>query len=407
MRLEDYEEYMTWVNGVKKSSAYQYKTTMRLYHKFTGMTPKQLIDEAEEELQKPRRERGKPQERLIEFYKYLVNEYQPKKGKNAKKGKPGLSPYRARNRVGSLRSFYKANGYPITTLKLPKVAPKKENQRVEFSIKDIRALVETAPTWRDKTLILFGFQGGFDVDTVVKLTLGDFHDRDLKKLLKNETPRTPLLLPVVREKEGIDYHTCLGHDAVDAFRAYLQERKARGEELTLDSPAFVKEGSRKYSGGRIDRPLVHHLMREVVVKARVVSKERLERADFNIAGYHALRSTFSRRMEYSGFPTAYIDYCQGHTLPHGGAYRRPNPRKLLEKYKEHEEALSISKAPRSYQEVEEKLKKEIQKKDYQIEGMEQRIKNMEEKLKGLESLGNVESEIMELVEMVRERKRKA
>ena len=38
----------------------------------------------------------------------------------------------------------------------------------------------------------------------------------------------------------------------------------------------------------------------------------------------------------------YIDYMQGHSLSHGGAYRKPSPRKLLDKYREYEEALSMS-----------------------------------------------------------------
>ncbi|NOZ59769.1 MAG: hypothetical protein GXO66_09400 [Euryarchaeota archaeon] len=75
-------------------------------------------------------------------------------------------------------------------------------------------------------------------------------------------------------------------------------------------------------------------MRSVVIKAEVITKERLERTDFNPAGYLALRATFSKRLEYAGMPPAYIDYMQRHALPHGGAYRKPNSKKLLEKYKE-------------------------------------------------------------------------
>lgn len=378
MEIEDYEEFKNWVRGIKPSTQRQYRMVLNLYCKTSGLTPKQLIDEAEGDLKLPRRKRSAPQKRLGKFYQYLVDEHVVERGR--RKGKKGISPYAARVRVGSLKSFYKENGYPLNSLRLPKAKPKGENQRLYLSPQDIRRMVEVAPSWRDKALILFGYQGAFDVKTVLKLDLGDFQDKDLEKLLKNEMPKTPILLHVVRKKEEIDYHTCLGHDAVDAFRAYLQERRVRKEELTLDSPAFVKEGSRKYSQQRVPRHLVHHLMREVAVKAGVVSRERLDRADFNIAGYHALRSTFSRRMQHDGFPSMYIEYCQGHSLPHNGAYRKPTPEQLLEKYRDYEETISISKAPKTYREVEEELRREIEKRDYQIEGMEQRLKAMEKDL---------------------------
>lgn len=354
--IEEYNETEKWLSGIKDTTAKSYKSVMRRFVSFSGLDPRQLIDEAEEDFSRPRRERGKVQKRLKDFYTYLVKEYVPKRRRNGKDKRVGISPYRASTMIGSLRSFYEKNGFPLGKINLPKAAPKKENARIEFSPRDIKAMIEVAPTKRDKALILFGYQGGMDVDTVVRLELGDFQDKDVEKLLNNKVPDTPVLLHIVRGKAGIDFHTCLGYDAMDAFRAYIHERKLRGEELTLSSPAFVKEGSKKYSWQRIDKALVHNLMRNVAVTAGVVSKERLERADFNIAGFHALRGTFSRRLEFAGMPPAYIDYMQGHSLPHNGAYRKPHPRKLLAKYKEFEHALSISDLPASAKGIDEKLK---------------------------------------------------
>ncbi len=376
------EEFIKWTTGLKKSSMRNYRNAMKMYMAYTGLTPVQLIDEVELDFKKPRRERGIMKKRLENFYTWLTMVYMPSIGLNARKGRPGLSPYKAKAVVGYLKTFYGRNGFPLTeNLRLPSVAPKKENARIELSPRDVKHMVEAASSGRDRALILFGYQGGFDADTVVRLNLADFTDRQFKDLLENKTPDTPVMLHVVREKEGIDYHTCLGHDAMDAFRQYIQLRKNTGEELTLDSPAFRKEYKRKGKQfGRMGKILIAQVMKKIVIKAGVMSKERLERCDINPAGYHALRSTFSRRLEYVGMPPPYIDYMQGHSLPHGGAYRKPSPRKLLDKYKEFEEALSISQAPKSIIDIEEKLNREIERRDYIISGMEERLGKVEEEL---------------------------
>ena len=152
--------------------------------------------------------------------------------------------------------------------------------------------------------------------------------------------------------------------------------------MGLDSPVFVKEGYQKNKGERITKNNVHDTMREIVLKAGIVSKERLERADINPCGFHALRATFSRRLEYAGMPVAYIDYCQGHALPHGGAYRRPNPEKLLEKYREFEHVLSLSEVTNA-KELEEKFREEIEKLRVENEALKERIIRIEREIKKL------------------------
>ena len=385
------EEFIKWTTGLKKSSMCNYRNAMSMYMAYTGLSPVQLIDEAELDFKKPRRERGITKKRLESYYIWLTTVYKPSKGLNARKGRAGLSPYKAKAIVGYLKTFYARNGFPLTeNLRLPSVAPKKENARVELSPRDVKHMVEAAGSARDRALILFGYQGGFDADTVVRLNLADFTDRQFKDLVGNKTPDTPVMLHVVREKEGIDYHTCLGYDAMDAFRAYIQLRKNTGESITLDSPAFRKEYKRNGKQfGRMGKILIAQVMKKIVIKAGVMSQERLDRSDINPAGYHALRSTFSRRLEYVGMPPPYIDYMQGHSLPHGGAYRKPSPGKLLDKYKEYEEALSISQAPKTVTDLEEKLNKEIEKRDYIITGMEERINKVEEELKAMNELKRI------------------
>jgi integrase/recombinase XerD len=343
--------------------------------KWSKLTPKQLVEEAISNNNKPLRGVPKAQERLEDFFTYLTTDFKKVRGRNP--GKP-LGGQTARQMVYCIKKFYARNGVYIEEVELKKVGGKKENKRLEHSPQDIRKMIEAASSKRDKALIAFGYQGGFDAKTVTLLDLGDFSDKVLSTLKQNQIPDTPILLHLIREKEGIDFNTCLGYDSMNFFRAYLNERRQRGEDLSLDSPAFVLDRTRENNEtGRLKEHLLHHMMRTVVVKAGIVSRERLDRADFNIAGYHSLRGTFSRRLEYAGMSPAYIDYMQGHKLPHNGAYRTPHPKKLLEKYKEFEHVLSISEGPKTLTEMTDELKKELAQRDFQIKGMEDRIKRLE------------------------------
>ncbi len=52
----------------KGSSRVVYLSAMKAYCEFTGLNPKELIDEAEEDRKKPVRQQGMPEMRLAEFF---------------------------------------------------------------------------------------------------------------------------------------------------------------------------------------------------------------------------------------------------------------------------------------------------------------------------------------------------
>ena len=87
--------------------------------------------------------RGKPEERLAEFHKWLLTEYEVKtRGKNRKpSGRKGISKMMATTYVGAIRSFYRRNGFPIMT-KTPKAAPKKENRKMLLTPREVKILVD-------------------------------------------------------------------------------------------------------------------------------------------------------------------------------------------------------------------------------------------------------------------------
>ncbi|MBU2560235.1 hypothetical protein KKA03_05010 [archaeon] len=409
-------ELENFMGGVKESTRSKYKDAVYKFELFTGKSARELIDEAEEDRKKSRREQGAPKRRLQGFHTWLVKEWAQRdrygNPKKDKAGNPviGLGQFKANMVVGNVKSFYSANGFIIKWTP-PRAAPKKQNQRVEYSPKEVRRLLDALTLNRDRSIVLTGYQGGFDSDTASKLDIDDLPNGFLDHVRKAQGDPDdalarigpPVLLHIVREKEGVDYYTCLGADAVRALAVYLWERVQEGEDLTPGKPIYAISG---YNGAvqnperRVKPGHIHKFMRAGVAKAGIVSRETLEYADFNPAGYHALRASFSRRLEYAGMPVAYFDYMQGHSLPYGGAYRRPNPKNLREKYREFGHVLEISKAPLTYLEVEEKLKKELEKRDYVIKGMEEKIGRMEGEFDALRKVTDLEKLKAEIVEMV-------
>jgi len=337
MRLESFPEIEKWISQVKESSKAAYLSAMRAYCEFTGLNPKELIDEIEEDRKKPRREQGKPEHRLAEFFNWLLNEYEIKsRGRKQDRkgsGRKGASKKMAALYVTAIRSFYRRNGFPITT-KTPKAAPRKENKKRQLTAKEVKLLVDHAPTLRDRAIILFMFQGGFDVSTICSLNYGD-----VKRGL--EQGEEPLLINVVREKEEIEYFTFVGHDSIEALKAYLNDRKARKHE-------------------RISTNLIQNMLRDTALKAGLVTEEELEVADMNPCRPHALRSAFSTVLRLNGFDPLLVDFMQGHAIPYNGAYLIPPAEKVREMYAEVEPQLSISSSPKHIADLEKKVEKKLE-----------------------------------------------
>ncbi len=335
MNLDDYEEVKKWLSTVKESSRRDYKTAMRLYMEFTGLNPTQVIDEAEEDRGKPRRGQGKPEQRLADFYNYLLNDYEKHPmGMRKGSGNKGVSKSRARNCITSLRSFYRRNGFPIMT-KSPKAAPKKENKKLSLSPKEVKLLADHAPTLRDRAIILMIFQGGFDVSTLCSLNYGD-----ISRELRDE--KVPMLIQVVREKEEIEYFTFVGQDTIEALKAYLNDRRKKGNDLKPNSPLFVKEGAKKLSNERITTNLIQNMLKDTALRSGIINEEDLEHADMNPCRPHALRSAFSTILRLNAFDSLLVEFMQGHTIPYNGAYLIPPEEKVRQMYAEVEPQLSIS-----------------------------------------------------------------
>ena len=367
--LREDPDVKKWLSRVKESSTRPYALCFRRYLIFAGMTPSELLDEFETDKNNGRKDRGKPEQRLMEFFNKMLKEGNSKK-------------YCALH-FTAVRSFYKTFGC-VLTLKTPKAIPKKENRKRELTPQDVKKIVEHAPTLRDRAIILMMFQGGFDVSTLCSLNYEDVN-REL------EGGKDPLKIAVIREKEDVEYFTFISTDAIDVLKAYLDERRASCEAIHLDSPLFVKEGYAKLSRERITPNLIQKMMRETVVKAGIVTKDEMERADMNPARPHALRSAFSTILRLNGFDPLVIDHMQGHNLPYNGAYYIPPPEKVREVYAEVAPQLSINQSAKTTKELESKLLERIGRLETEKKAMTARIQSTENELDAFRSLATEQS----------------
>jgi site-specific recombinase XerD len=390
-----------WLGGItRKGTKYGYRTAFRGYAFFTGMTASGLIDEALADARKdPRERQDVVLRRLVEFYNWLKKEY-PKKSRGKGEHKvvaKGVSDKMAHYFIGAVRSFYAT--YDVTVRmrgrhKLPR--PRVTNKRMKVAAEQVKILVDHARTPRDRAIILTLFQGGMDVST-----LCDLQYRDVTEGLKSE--EHPLKLELFRKKSGTEYYTFLGKDAVEAIKAYLADVNVRGRQFQHDTPLFLKERGKK----GLTTNLVQNMMRSVALKSGLIDEQNNGKA-FNPLGPHALRESFGSIMINSGVPDTIVDFWLGHSIGEmAEAYKGVQYESLKQIYLEREKLLSISAAEVDVEEMEAKLRVEVEegKKELQalVNGLATKSMRLEEENKDLRNrIQMTEQKLVELEKLIRE-----
>jgi integrase/recombinase XerD len=334
-------EIQRWLKGKNRGTKDVYLGAIRAYIEYTGLSPKQLIDQAEEDRKKSARERGDPEFKVSSFFEYLVNDYMQKgKGRKDRKpnGKIGLSRNLASAYANAVRGFYKQNGFPLI-VSIPKAVPKKENFKLILRIPEIKRLVDATGNLRDRAIVLSIFQSGASIGEICDLKYEDV-------AYGLQTNEEPLHLHLIRKKEQTEYHTFLGTDAINAIKAYLAQRQRNKEILTDDSPLFILQHTTKCEGTRIKKiypSLVEASLTKAAVKAGLVSEEKLRASDMSPCRPHAIRTAFISILKMAGMNNLIVEELCGHTLPGSQQpYWLCNIDELRKTYKEFEKYLSIN-----------------------------------------------------------------
>lgn len=325
-----------------------YLTALRHYVEYTGLTPSQLIEEANNDIKC-----GKLMikreifTQIPGFREYL------KTCKNKHTSKP-LTPSAISLYVGKIRTFY---GYfYIETPKQPcnsnrtNKAQKKNLKRPDKELIQ-KALSIASP--RDKAIMLTGLSSGMAANEIASLTVEQFQE--------GYDPKTGITtLDMRRQKVGTDFVTFLSPETSRAVLDYLEwrERPPSGNEkcdilehekrsITPDSYLFLKgKINKKYLLTRDEK--LRRLTKANIIQAYARINKDLgistEKGVFNILRSHNMRKFFNTQLKNEGMDGDLIEYMMGHKLEGSKShYFEGNPVKLREIYSKYVYAVTISK----------------------------------------------------------------
>lgn len=312
--MEPDEHILKWLDSHKASTKATYLSATKKFLEFTKLNGQQLLREIDEEASKPLTKRNGIKNRLKKFYYWLTGE--------DNKAEKGAATY-----VATMMGFYRFYNYPVNLQIGKELKPSPKNRKFNVSRENVRTLVNTAKNTRDRAIILTLFQSGMDLSTLCSLKV-----RDVERGIREG--EVPLRLSLTRRKENVEYNTFLGVDAIEAVRAYLQERKRKEGELDLNSPLFVKYAQRPGAGfgkgkklkKKVDKPvpmtrkLIEKFFRQIAVESKLVTPEEITANNWNPCRPHAVRRAFADQLSVAGVNQQVIDYLMGHKIPYDGAY---------------------------------------------------------------------------------------
>lgn len=345
IELENNFYVKKWLENKAKNSPSTYnvyRTAFRKYLEFTKQTVEELIEEINEEFKKPVTERGEIKRKVKAFYYWAVEK--------------GLGEKSAMTYLGAVESFYSNFNFSVRASKEIKAAPK--HRKVNLTPEDVRKMVNHAKYPRDRAIILVLAQSGMDVSTLCGLKV-----RDVWKGLQDG--EVPLRIHLIRRKEKVEYDTFLAYDAIEALKTYLKERQAKEGKLDLDSPLFVKEGTKRKKIEPLKPALIEKVFRQIAVESGLVSGQELKKTGWNPYRPHALRRFFADRLRVAGVNEEVINFMLGHVLRYRGSYFG----EAYNQYKENMHVLAIFQNAETMIELKEKLKEQ----DELIRGLQNTI----------------------------------
>lgn len=262
-----------------------YRRRMRYYLAYRGKNCKELVDEAEEDWNKGKRERDFASEHHMNNFLVDLKEL-------------GYSDNTRANILATWRAFYQFHQFPLNRDRLKDISRANESHHKTISKDDVRKLYNSTTSKRNKALLLFLYQTGQSPRQIVDLNYGDVKE-------ELEDGKEPLMLRYSERKgTGNGYVTFLGTDGIEALRNYLEERG----ELEYDDPLFGKSKGE----GRISRSAVPMILQYMAKKANLVDDEYLEN-NRNPYRPSAFRKNFKTQLTTNAHDFA-IEYMMGHQV---------------------------------------------------------------------------------------------
>jgi len=285
-----------------------YLDDLILYCEWCQKTPDQLKQERKQELKSDDEDVKRTAERRLSKY--------------ANSGVRAQSSIR--RAVESIKSFYNYNYMKLEGMKAPAIVREKDYRCP--TVEDVRKMLEGS-NLRDRAIFLTLFQTGIREGTLIHLKL-----KHIKELFEGKSP----VHIGLRSQElkgtyaGLEAHTFLGKDAIDAINKYLNWRKdIKGETLSDDSYLFTRLDA-------LGQPLgVDAILQHVTNACKQAGMAHFSPHDF--------RRAFQTNLEASGIPANWIKKMMGHRLAgEEQPYSIPKIEQLREAYARAEPKMSLT-----------------------------------------------------------------
>ena len=409
--LREDEDVQLWLSGaeLRESTIPGYMVGLRYFCGYTGKTPRQLIEEAEEELSMPMRRR-KIKVYLGGFKDWMNEKSLKEKGKE-------MAPKTTHRYTAAVRSFY-----TFFEIDLPKGGRKREAKSlVENNRRLTKDMVRQALKYcsiRDKAIVLSMLSSGLDDSGVRNLKIRDFEDG-----YDQETEITTL--QIRRQKTDIDFLTFLSPEASRAIFDYLEWRnrkpnlkKYRGEHKKTVMDAHEKRRVREKSGylfinNFVPRQYLDNLDEETrkIELNGLLSTFRYiahrsgldidkETGQWQVFRGHNLRKLFYTQLRNEGIDTFTIEFWMGHKIPEErAAYFEAIPEKLRDIYIRYKHVLEIE--PETVKTLESEEYKEIRGElDFYKEALKKRNGEMAKLMEEIEAVKARDKTVNEISEDV-------
>jgi len=316
---------------------------MQYYTEFLGMTPEQLLLEAEADILNgvlPRL--SKIKRHLIDYKEHLH--------------KQNLAPLTIKSRMTGVYSFYKMNDITLPSLPRNESRPRPLKQHKDIPTKEDLQVVLSHADDIERAIVLIGVSGGLGAQEICNLTISDF-----KKGYDPETGVTTLKLR--REKAEYDFVTFLSPEASNAVLTYLDSRNRQPKQYSHAREQQLKK-QRIYSDDGyllIKRRVSKDFLKSMDESLRQLSTEDIGDiyqglslksgkvapcGTFSLIRSHNMRKYFNSTLLNNGADSFLVDFWMGHTLDEtrSAYFRASGENGLRETYMKHMSYLTISEA---------------------------------------------------------------
>jgi len=173
---------------------------------------------------------------------------------------------------------------------------------------------------RERAIMMLLKDSGISREDIVLLKYGDIQN-------EFEKGQDVIHIRLVRQKEQIEYETFIGANAIESLKAYLQYRKAKGEQIRTDSPLIATLS---------DKAMKPEVLSTIFV--------RLSKKVGFLTSPHRFRKYFESHMGLSA-PSILVKYWMGHSLGVEKSYFLPPLEKQREAYAQGYKEIDITEKP--------------------------------------------------------------